>query len=216
MNRPTLSSLSDSNMSPAFSTNNVADSSEVNTEQARNLALVDNSQLVNLAHFYNLNFCETVLRMLFPAFNWVCGIPYSLFNRVNGVFSFGSKPKVFRINTSRVVSSGAVVKNAHSLWDWAFAENPRSDMGSDWNSGSESFGDIAVTERTFCASPKPTAFGLGNLRPKPILEVRRKALRAQVVRCNLNHIRSVCADWVTGPSALLFSQRQTQLQGQYE
>ncbi len=125
----------------------------------------------------------------------------TLFNLVLHVLGAISKPKMVWIYTCRIIPRWAVVKNAESIGDWASIQNPRS-TGSDYGLSDTSI-DVSISSLVGASSPQPALSRFINFRLKTIWEVIRKSLRRQVFGGNLDMHSLNCADWVTGPTALL-------------
>lgn len=156
------------------------------------------------AYFSDFFFIKHATTMLFASAYGVRLFPRSFLNCIKRVFLFCSNPKMFWINTRRIVPPRTVVKNAFSFWNRASIKNPRRNMRRHWIIPSISSGNIAVTKGHFCCFPNPTPSALFHFRPKSFWEIGTQILRSKVLRGNLDHIQLVRAARVTGPAALLF------------
>ncbi len=111
-----------------------------------------------------------------------------------------TKPKVIWIYTSRIVPRWAIMKNAHPLWDWTNFQNPRCARSNHHLSVSRI--DVSISTVVSACQPKPASPTPVHLGPEPLWKAFGKTLRSQILGRNFNTHWLVCADWVTGPSAL--------------
>ena len=107
----------------------------------------------------------------------------SLFRRVSNIVQWSSNPKMCRINTPSIVSTGTVVKNVwFFFWDWTKVNNPTCPVG-----GNHSFSARPHSDRSVaipCGSvPQPTRLGNCDLGKEPRNKCFGKSLLIQIFRC---------------------------------
>lgn len=192
-------------MSPTFSENDVVNVLKTHSESDGQISLIKDFEFPKSANLSHIIFCENMLRMLFSSSYRMLFRPCSFFNRIKSIILFCSQPKVFWVYARRIIFRRTIVKNAQSFWNWSSMNNPRSKMSPNALFGWSSTCDISIPKRTFASSPNPTFFSFPDFGPESFWKRFGKSLRSKILGCNLRHIRLVCADWVTGPSALLFS-----------
>jgi len=117
----------------------------------------------------------------------------AFFIHVLVVLGLCSKPKVSRINTRRVVSTGAVVQYKKPFWYWAYVQNPRRSLGRNRSGFVKPFVYFPMAKIRFSGSPNPTRLGFSNLGPKSFGKTWGKTLLCQVLRGNLDHSSLSCA-----------------------
>lgn len=118
-------------------------------------------------------------------------ITRSLLNHVLRILCLSSKSKVIWTYAPRNVFSWALVQNKQTFWNWASAQNPRSDMGIDVASVSASVifnatPDASVVHGgTPVAIPQPMCRGDKNSFPKALWKTFGKSLFSEVSRVNV-------------------------------
>ncbi len=118
------------------------------------------------------------------------------------VFSSVTKPQVFGINASRIISRWAIMQNALAFWYWPKVKYPRGSRGNE-NPHSYAAIDVTVSHFAGAGSPQPTGLGFSDFAPKSFWECSGKTLRSQILRRNLDHSSITNAVRVTGPAAFL-------------
>lgn len=119
---------------------------------------------------------------------------------IGKIVLFISKPQMGRINAGRIISTWAIMTNVKSIWNWTVIQNPTRPCGGNHFLKSSIYCPISIFSSA--SRPIPATICFFNLFPKAFRKVLRKSLRSQIFGSNLNHHR-LCADRVTGPSALL-------------
>ncbi len=102
----------------------------------------------------------------------------SFLHRIDVVLFPGSEPKVGRIYAGFIVTIRAIVKYAHSFWDWAIVKYPRSCMRGNCSFMMSSPNNtVSVRRMLSFGIPKPARFSLFDFFPETFSEGYRKALR---------------------------------------
>lgn len=184
-------------MPPILTSNHCSDALPADAINVRNILMGKPSFRICFSYIKNVFFRELGAIICFS----YC--KSSLFNCVSKIVSLCSNPQMMRIHARWIV---AMMQNKHSIRNGSVMKNPTRSMGLHNSGGSASFSDPSVCCMVKTSDPNPTTVCFVDLRPKSFWECFGKSLRSKVLGCNLRHIRLVRADWVTGPSALLFSQ----------
>jgi hypothetical protein len=95
------------------------------------------------------------------------------------VLAFCAKPKVFWVNTRRVIASMAY---ANTFRNRTNVENIRGNMSPYRYSSVAPSSDLAVSRSSFGCCPQPASFRDLHLFPEPFRKAGRKSLRFQVLR----------------------------------
>ena len=107
----------------------------------------------------------------------------SFLDSVLVIILMGSKPKVVRIHTCLVVSTGTIMENAKSIWNRAFIQNPRGPV-------SKNGFPFVISPSPIClpisleyeARPKPARISFVDFLPESLREIFGKSLRGQILR----------------------------------
>lgn len=180
-------------MSPSLKSNDLEHGCETYSKPVGKLLHGELASCVKLSRSTDLLISQLVGSNLFAV-----KLP-SFLNLVLHVGCSCSKEKMLGINTRRVVSSGAIMKHTKTIWNRANVQNPRSPRRYCHTSKP---GVNATVSFVRASRPNPTRIGFIDFRPKPARECFGKTLRSQILRSNLSSHSLVCADRVTGPSAL--------------
>jgi len=81
----------------------------------------------------------------------------SFVNGVDRILFWSSDSQMFGVATSWIVSTGTVVKDKHSIWNWSMMQFPREAMCINLNFV---YAEQSITGRRLCAYPQPATVRL--------------------------------------------------------
>lgn len=198
--RHTQIPFANDNMLPRFPNHNVSCRCSCNSESFAKLFPVKSSKvkLSNLTDTFWIQLCQVMpLSVLHSSF----------FGGILKIVLGRSNPEVARIDTLRIVTRRAIMKNMETIWNWPIVQNPASSMRRYSFAGIPPLNNAAVSTARYICYPDPTPISLLHFLPKAFWKVLRKSLRSKVLLGNLLHSRLSFAAWVTGPAAFSFSHR---------
>lgn len=113
---------------------------------------------------------------------------FSFLRSVLHVLNLGSDPEMGRINAGRIITTGTIVKDKQSFWNWPKVNHPRSTACQKRHSVcSFSFINLTIAMLVFARYPNPTRFGLCHLFPKAFCKGGRESLINHPLRSNVVH-----------------------------
>lgn len=159
-----------SDLIPATICHNSPNGTSVHFENSSNCYLLEPSSSPHLSYFNNLIPVELGASVGHPAARSPRSKVGALFKHIPVVVRTRTEPKVFWINASPIVSSGAVVKNPHPIRNRPKMDHPTGSVTAHLPRVFRTIGSAPVTSRVHIPSPKPAAFSLVNMFPKTLNE----------------------------------------------
>lgn len=191
-------------MSPFFHQDDVIDCCIMDPKHSSELPLVKESKRMNASYFNNIGFCKYVTRMFLSSANRMSFLPRSLYDSINRIILFSSKPKMFNIHTRGIVPFWTIVENTQPSRYGTSDHYPRRNMGRNGSNKWMPPSYIPMTKRCSCSSPYPALSSYFDFRPKSLWESVIQSLRSKVLYGNLWHSLLVFGARVTGPAPFLF------------